>query len=74
MLNQKERVTLNVLKTLDETNKTLGILKCLSKYCPCKNKEMSALIGVLFEKIHTIRKKQRETAEILDKEINKELC
>ncbi len=50
MLNLKEKISLNTLKTLDETDKIFGILKCLSKYCPIRNKEMYALLNVLFEK------------------------
>ena len=50
MLNLKEKISLNTLKTLDETDKIFGILKCLSKYCKIRNKEMYALLNVLFEK------------------------
>jgi len=67
MLRDKEKIVLNVLKTLEETDMMLGILKCLSRHCPYENKEMRALMGVLFGKIYFIRKKQSETAEILDR-------
>ncbi len=70
MLTDKEKITLNVLKTMDETDKIYGILKCLSKYyCPFKNKEMRTLIEVLFEKNHKIKKQLSEAAEILDKNL-----
>ena len=67
MLTDKERITLNVLKTLDETDRIYGILKCLSRYCSFKNKGMRALIEVLFEKNNRIKQKQSDTAQILDK-------
>lgn len=68
MLNLKEKISLNTLKTLDETDKIFGILKCLSKYCPIRNKEMYALLNVLFEKNSLIRKRMSDTAAMLDKE------
>lgn len=68
MLSNKDQVMLNVLKTLDETDKILGILKCLSKYCPRRNKEKHVLLGVLFEKNSLIKRRLSDTASMLDKE------